>query len=47
MIRNNKKIRKKHILKKKTISVSEMRVHHAEYRTIKSTPETRGTNLNH
>ena len=37
------KRRQKHIPKKTTISLSEMRVHHAKNKTVRSTLETQGT----
>ena len=37
------KRRQKHIPKKTTISLSEMRVHHVKNKTIRSTLETQGT----
>ena len=37
------KRRHKHIPKKATISLSEMRVHHAKNKTVRSTLETQGT----
>ena len=38
------KRRQKHIPKKTTISLSEMRVHHVKNKTVRSTLETQGTN---